>query len=70
MRKKNKNETTYGHTNSNTYNKDDVETVRARGNIGVTTSQQMIEQERQTALFNIYETIAGEFKKRYCVMVY
>ena len=68
--KKNKNETTYGHTNSNTYNKDDVESVRAYGNIGVTTTQQMIEQERQAALFNIYETIAGEFKKRYCVMVY
>lgn len=60
----------YGHTNSNSYNKNDTETVRAHGNIGVTTTQQMIDQERKTANFNIYNVIANEFKQRYCLLVY
>lgn len=68
--KKNKNETTYGHTNANTYNKDDVETVRAYGNIGVTTTQQMIEQERNISKFNLYDIITEEFKLKFCIMVY
>ena len=62
--------TKFGHTNSNTYNKNDSETIRAKGNIGVTTTQQMIEQERQTALFNIYDKIVQDFKERYCILVY
>lgn len=60
----------YGRTNSNTYSKNDSETIRARGNIGVTTTQQMIEAERQVAEFNIYQLILDEFKKRFCVLVY
>lgn len=43
---------------------------RAYGNIGVTTTQQMIEQEREIALFNIYDTIIQSFKYRFCVLVY
>ena len=64
------NTTQYGHTNSNTYNKSDSETIRAKGNIGVTTTQQMLEQERQIALFNIYDKIVQDFKERYCILVY
>lgn len=40
------------------------------GNIGVTTSQQMIEQERQIAGFSIYKVIADEFKHEFCLAVY
>lgn len=40
------------------------------GNIGVTTTQQMIEQERNTVKFNIYDYIITEFKKRFCIMIY
>ena len=40
------------------------------GNIGVTTTQQMIEQERSVALFNIMEKIIEDFKMRFCLMVY
>lgn len=43
---------------------------RAHGNIGVTTSQQMIESERKVALFNIYDIIAESFVENFCLMVY
>lgn len=62
--------TTYGHTNNNAYSKNDTENIRAYGNIGVTTTQQMIEQERETAKFNIFQVILDEFKQRFCVLVY
>lgn len=68
--KTNTNTTRYGHTNGNTYSKNDTENIRAFGNIGVTTTQQMIEQERETAKFNIFQVILDEFKQRFCVLVY
>lgn len=40
------------------------------GNIGVTTTQQMIQEEREIAEFNIYAFIIDEFKRRFCIMVY
>lgn len=43
---------------------------RAYGNIGVTTTQQMIEAEREVVRFNLTETIIAEFKQRFCIMVY
>lgn len=45
-------------------------TGRAHGNIGVTTSQQMLESERSVANFSFYETVAEDFKKRFCIMIY
>ena len=68
--KTNTNTTRYGHTNGNTYSKNDTENIRSYGNIGVTTTQQMIEQERDTAKFNIFQVILDEFKQRFCVLVY
>lgn len=43
---------------------------RVSGNIGVTTTQQMIEQERESVKFNIYDVIIADFKKRFCIMIY
>ena len=60
----------YGKTNDESFIKNDEETVRARGNIGVTTTQQMLEQERNIAKFNIYDIITEEFKMRFCILVY
>lgn len=40
------------------------------GNIGVTTSQQMLESEYEVAKFNIYEQIADLFIKEFCICVY
>lgn len=45
-------------------------TQKRTGNIGVTTTQQMIEQERQTAEFNLIQYITDSFKRRFCVLVY
>jgi len=45
-------------------------TTRRTGNIGVTTTQQMIREEREIAGFNTIDYITQSFKKRFCVMVY
>lgn len=46
-------------------------TSRVHGNIGVTTSQQMLESELDLApRLNFYRFIAEEFKKRFCILVY
>jgi len=43
---------------------------KEQGNIGVTTTQSMIEEEREVDLFNMYEIIANDFKNRFCLVVY
>ena len=40
------------------------------GNIGVTTSQQMVKEEVDVANINLYRIIIDDFKQRFCVMVY
>ena len=40
------------------------------GNVGVTTSQEMIEAERKVVQFNIYDYIIQSFQKRFCLLVY
>lgn len=45
-------------------------TQRRTGNIGVTTTQQMLEAERQIADFNLIEVIVNSFKYRFCILVY
>lgn len=44
--------------------------TRSHGNIGVTSSQQMIEQEREVAQFSIYGFIARSFIDRFCIELY
>lgn len=43
---------------------------RMWGNIGVTTSQQMIESERQVASYNVVQVIIRDFQDRFCILVY
>lgn len=50
--------------------RDNIRTGRAFGNIGVTTTQQMIQQERETASFNMYKVITDSFIERFCLMIY
>lgn len=45
-------------------------TLKRAGNIGVTTSQQMIESERQVANFNLVKIVAQDLIKLLCVCVY
>lgn len=44
-------------------------TTRKHGNIGVTTTQQMIEAERKVVLFNVYNWIAIEFEQTFFICV-
>lgn len=43
---------------------------RAHGNIGVTTSQQMLTSELEVAVWSLYEHIADLFVSEFCLMVY
>lgn len=43
---------------------------RAYGNIGVTTTQQMLEDQRKVVRYNIYNEIADSFKDEFCLYVY
>lgn len=40
------------------------------GNIGITSTQQLIKEEREVAEFDIYAYIVRDFKERFCVCVY
>lgn len=41
-----------------------------QGNIGVTSTQELLERERKVADFSVYKAIVDSFKKRFCLMVY
>lgn len=43
---------------------------RAHGNIGVTTTQEMIQSERDLVVFNMYDVIAESFVETFCLMIY
>lgn len=45
-------------------------TRKEQGNIGLTSTQDLIAQERSVAEFNIYDRISEDFRKRFCIMVY
>lgn len=47
-----------------------AEKIITKGNIGVTTTQQMINEERKIALFEISEFISDDFKGEFCILVY
>lgn len=49
---------------------EEAHTSHIHGNIGVTTSQRMIQSEIDLARFNIYIEIANMFVKEFCIMVY
>lgn len=45
-------------------------TARIHGNIGVTTSQQMLQSEREVAEFDIYNHIATKFEDAFTLTIY
>ena len=49
---------------------EESETIRAWGNIGVTTSQQMLQSELDLSLYNLYTTFAGLFAYDLLIMTY
>lgn len=44
--------------------------LRAYGNIGVTTTQEMLEAQRKVVRYNIYDEIADSFKNEFCLYIY
>ena len=48
----------------------DTRKGRAYGNIGVTSSQQLLESEYRIAEWNIYEHIKDLFMQDFCIMIY
>lgn len=67
---KNKYDTDRSVTNGKTLTNSRTITNRAHGNIGITTSQQMIKQERQISEFNIIKYIVDDFKQKFCLLIY
>lgn len=73
-----KDETEYGRKDTTTFNStltdrhtgDEKYTSHVHGNIGVTTSQQMITSELELRKFDIYEDIAARFEHEFLVQVY
>lgn len=52
------------------YQKTLKRTGHASGNIGVTTTQEMIQAQRDIVRFTVYDTILQDFKGCFCVQVY
>lgn len=44
--------------------------LRAYGNIGVTTTQEMLEAQRKLVRYNVYNEIADSFKEEFCLYLY
>ena len=53
------------------YGRNALHTISASGNIGVTTSQQMVDDELNlSGKLDIYHLIAMDFKKEFCLAIY
>lgn len=71
---------TYGHTetrNGSMTHGEVVQTtnegehnIHAHGNIGVTTTQKLIREQREIERFNLYDIIIEDFKMRFCILIY
>lgn len=62
--------TTHGATTRERVDSGDDHTSRIHGNIGVTTSQQMLQSELDLRRFILLDQIADLFVKEFCVCVY
>ena len=58
----------YGHTVNEQDSKEYAN--HAHGNIGVTTTQKLIREQREVAEFNVYDRIIKDFMDRFCIMVF
>lgn len=74
----NSSENTSSSTGESTLNQSEKNTdtgtiqreLRTYGNIGVTTTQAMIEEERKVVQFCIDDYIINSFKRKFCILVY
>ena len=74
--KQSRDEDTDNSNNTTTYGKKTDQTENTKyenhthGNIGVTTTQKLIREQREVADFNIYAIIIRDFIDRFCIEVY
>ena len=61
---------TRNYNESNDRSEQHIHKEKAEGNIGVTTTQQMIKEEREVVKFNIIDYIVDDFKRRFCLLIY
>ena len=62
---------TAGTDNHTTSDTGTIATARAeQGNIGLTSTQELIKQQRDIVKFNVMDYIINDFKRRFCLMVY
>ena len=61
-----------GHTDATSRNENETYTHKSHmyGNIGVTTSQQMLESEREVAYFNFVSIVAHDIIRRIAICIY
>lgn len=66
------NSTTSNGTSNETEDYSDTftHTLHTHGNIGVTTTQQMIEAEREIVRYNLVEEIAADYQAAFCLDIY
>lgn len=57
-------------TANGSYNKKATHNAHISGNIGVTTSQQMLQSEIDVAMFNLYDRIADLFLQEFVIPIY
>ena len=62
--------TSSDETRNNVGQFENIHKGRMYGNIGVTTSQQMLQAELDVSMFNLYDRIADIFIQEYCIPVY
>lgn len=62
--------TTVNASSNEQYSKSDTKNGRIHGNIGVTTSQQMLQSEIEVAKFNLYDQIADVFLSEFAIPIY
>ncbi len=63
-------DTDTSESSTSTLDNTNTHTGRVHGNIGVTTSQQMLTAELELGYWNIYSRITEMFIKEFCIMIY
>ena len=49
---------------------DETRELVSQGNQGITSTQQLIKEQREVSEFSVYDIIISEFKTRFCLLVY
>lgn len=62
-------DTQNGNTNNVHTDTGDI-TRTEQGNIGVTTTQAMIKEQRESVRFHLYDEIVADFKQQFCIALY